>query len=141
MGKFFIEIKETRQVEVKYLFARCGVRYWEDGEVNGVEDTEGALIPLRKDDEWIPTIDLHTGVILNWPVGTVADVHYKVCDAGIYYLLDEDKTIVKTIDGYVPEMMCPEGDGYGDYVIMKIDAEGKIANWKVVLSEFEDDDD
>jgi hypothetical protein len=26
--------------------------------------------------------------------------------------------------------MCPEGNGYGDYVIMKVDAEGRIANWR-----------
>lgn len=32
--------KETKSVEVKYLRARCGVRYWEDATVNGEEDTD-----------------------------------------------------------------------------------------------------
>ena len=44
---------------------------------------------------------------------------------------------MKEIDGYVPSMMCPEGDGYGDYVIMKVAEDGTIANWRVDLSEFE----
>ncbi len=37
---------------------------------------------------------------------------------------------VKEVNGYVPSIMCPEGNGYGDYVIMKVDAEGRIANWR-----------
>lgn len=27
--------------------------------------------------------------------------------------------------------MCPEEPGYGDYIIMKIDEDGKIENWSV----------
>jgi hypothetical protein len=36
--------------------------------------------------------------------------------------------------------MCPKENGYGDYVIMDIDREGKIANWKADLSDFQDDE-
>ena len=36
--------------------------------------------------------------------------------------------------------MCPEGEGYGDYVIMKIDGDGKIEKWVADLSEFEAND-
>lgn len=131
-----IELTQKVTKEVKYLSADCGVRYWEDGEVNGVEDTDGKLIPLRVKDAWCPTIDLETGVIQEWPQGTTADVHYKVCDAGIYKLLDGEKSVVATIDGYVPSMMCPGGNGYGDYVIMSIGPDGKIADWEIDLDEF-----
>lgn len=142
-----IEIPETRRVQVRYLKARCGVRYWEDATVNGEEDTDGSRIPLREGSaadndhlgggNWCPTIDLDTGIILNWPRGTTASIHYKVCDDGDYALLTEDcQTIVRAIDGYVPTMMCPEGEGYGDYVIMEIDGDGRIAKWKVDMSDF-----
>ena len=49
--------------------------------------------------------------------------------------------MIASIDGYVPSIMCPEGEGYGDYVIMEIDGDGRIANWKVDLSEFEKSED
>ena len=130
--------KIEQELAVKYLKANCGVRYWEDGTVNGVEDEDGSLIPLRVGDCWIPTIDLETGVINDWPKGTTASIHYKVCDAGIYTLIDDQNNEVITRDGYVPNMLCPEGDGYGDYVIMNIDENGKINNWQVDLSYFDE---
>ena len=34
-------------------------------------------------------------------------------------------------------MMCPEGGGYGDYIIMKIDENGVIRNWNVNIEDFE----
>lgn len=140
-----LRLRETKSVPVKFLQAECGVRYWEDGCVNGVQDTDGALIPLRdpKPNDhlgggtWHLTIDLDTGRIENWPAGTTADVHYKVCDAGAYHLLDADRNVVASINGYVPSLMCPEGEGYGDYLIMKIGPDGTIANWKADLSAFE----
>ena len=125
-----------RHVPVVYLQAECGVRYWEDAKVNGREDADGTLIPCRDKDTWAPLIELATGMIENWPKGTVADIHYKVCDDGAYHLLDVDREVVASIDGYVPTMMCPEGEGYGDYVIMQVDGDGKIAKWKADLTEF-----
>ena len=79
---------------------------------------------------WRPTIDIETGRIEGWPQGTTASIHYKCCDDGDYELLDADRNVVKAIEGYVPSIMCPEGNGYGDYVIMEIAADGAIANWK-----------
>lgn len=140
-----ISVTTKSVVVVKYLRARCGVRYWDDATVNGVEDADGSRIPLRDgtsadNDQsggfWCPTIDLETGIIENWPTGTTANIHYKVCDEGEYELLDADRNVVVAIDGYVPQIMCPEGSGYGDYVIMQIDGDGKIANWQVDLQEF-----
>ena len=62
------------------LRVSAGVRYWEDASVNGVEDTDGTLIPFRKGDLWCPIIDLETGQIYDWPAGANAYIHYKVCD-------------------------------------------------------------
>ena len=133
-----IELTETREIEVTHLHARCGVRYWEDATVNGEEDTDGGLIPLREGDCWCPTIELDTGKVKDWPNGVTADIHYKVCDAGEYQLLNADGITVVEKDGYVPNIMSPCGEGYGDYVIMEIDGEGQIQNWDVDLRYFED---
>jgi hypothetical protein len=137
-----IQIKEVKTVDVAFLQVSAGVRYWEDSSINGVHDTEeGALIPCRNGDRWEPRIDLDAGVIANWPKGTTANIHYKVCDNGKYSLLSHDGKIVKQIEGYVPDIMCPQEQGYGDYIIMKIDEDGKIEGFKVDLGDFEDESD
>lgn len=138
---FTIELTQKVTKEVKYLKAECGVRYWEDGEVNGAEDADGEMIPFRVKDAWCPVIDLTSGVIEDWPEGTTADVHYKVCDDGKYQLLDAEKNVVREIEGYVPKIMAPGGNGYGDYVVMTIGPDGKIVGWRVDLEGFEEDDD
>lgn len=130
--------KET--VTVKYLRAVCGVRYWEDARVNGEEDTDGDKIPCRSGDTWSILIDIEKGQILSWPthIPVTAHVHYKVCDNGVYALLDKDfKEVVKK-EGYVPRMLGP--NGYGDYVVMDIDAHGSIAGWEADLSYFTEDE-
>lgn len=121
------KIKIEAEIEVKTLCVSAGVRYWEDGIVNGVTDDNGDLIPCRNGNSWEPKIDIDTGRILNWLSGTVADVHYKVCDDGCYQLKDADGKIVMQRDGYVPDFF--PGDHYGDYLILKIDADGQIADW------------
>lgn len=137
---FQIRVNRTFDMPVKYLSVDAEVRYWEDARVNGVEDEEGDLIPCVYDGTWCPLINLETGVIENWESGKAADIHYKVCDAGIYTLLDENKETVIRKDGYVPSILSPGGSGYGDYIIMKVDENGKIENWKVNLDYFEKDD-
>ena len=135
MPKF--KIKTEKSVDVRYLLAACGVRYWEDATVDGVGDADGSLIPCREGDYWCPAIDLETGKIENWKQGVTANIHYKVCDDGTYALLDEGRQEVVKIDGYVPLMLSPKDNGFGDYVIMDIDADGMIQGWKVDLSCFE----
>lgn len=130
-------IKIATEYDAKYLRADCGVRYWEDARVNGVTDQDGELIPCRNVDTWSPLIEIDTGVIVGWPKGTTADLHYKVCDDGKYVLFDASMQKIVGIDGYVPTIMSPGENGYGDYVIMTIDGDGRIADWKVDLSDFE----
>ena len=127
MSELVIKVTTKKRVRVKFLQARCGVRYWEDATVNGIADADGKLIPFRDGDNWVPLIELATGKIVNWPNGTTADIHYKVCDDGSYQLLGDGGHVVLERDGYVIDMMCPEGAGYGDYVIMKVGEDGAIA--------------
>lgn len=125
-----IFINTRKKVEAKVLSVEAGVRYWEDATVNGTEDTDGKLIPCRAGDLWKPEIDIDKGVILNWEQGKTAQIHYKVCDSGCYYIKDDaGNLLLKIEDNYVPAIMCPEGNGYGDYIIMNVLADGSIENW------------
>lgn len=138
--KFERMIKQ--EVEVAYLQAEMGVRYWEDARVNGMADDEDDLgMPFAEDDTWRITIDLVTGRIADWPAGTVAETHYKVCDDGVYRLLDQDKNVIAEKSGYVPTMLSPGGNSWGDYVIMNIGADGTIENWRADLSYFKAGDE
>lgn len=126
----FFKKPDGTEVNVIKLRAECEVRYWEDASVNGREDTNGDLIPCRDGLNWVPEIDLESGCILNWKKGTVATIHYKVCDAGKYDLIDEEGNVVATKEGYVPKIMYPKSEGFGDYVIMDVAEDGKIQDWK-----------
>jgi len=120
------ELKDAAFIEVE-----AGVRYWEDASVNGAPDEDGTLIPFREGDLWRPKINLETGAVVDWPEGMTADVHYKVCDAGTYWLLDANGSrIAKREDNYVPgAFLCHGDNGYGDYIILSIGADGKIASY------------
>src|SRR5688572_2365640 len=129
-------VKIEKEVDIKTLHVSAGVRYWEDARVNGVEDTEGNLMPFRNGENWEPVIDIDKGQIINWPKGTTADIHFKVCDAGTYTLKDIDGNTVLKKEGYVPGIMCPDEDGWGDYIIMTVSENGLISNWNPNIDDF-----
>ena len=113
-----------------YIDVDAYVQYWEDTIVNGVEDIDGTLIPFRVDNHWCPRIRLSDGYVVNWPQGTTAKVHYKVCDAGQYRIHTGIKLIAKWRRYYVPDDFLCHGDtGYGDYIILNINEDGMIENW------------
>lgn len=129
------------EYDVRFLKASVEVRYWEAAELNGknVSD-DNESFPCRNGDKWEPLIDMEYGIITNWIKGNTASVHFKVCDAGIYSLLDDNLKMHVKIEDYVPKMMCPAENGYGDYVIMNISEEGLIDKWSVDFSDFKDDE-
>jgi hypothetical protein len=132
-----IKIKVEKEVEAVTLHVEADVRYWENATVNGKEDSEGTLIPCRDKSQWKPVINIDQGKIINWAQGIEASVHYKVCDEGNYFVKDKDgNTLLSIEDHYVPSIMCPTENGYGDYIIMEIESDGMIKNWKADLSSF-----
>lgn len=132
-------IKVEKEVDIKTVLVKANVRYWEDAVINGEPDEEGTLTPCRQGDLWCPEIDIDSGVILNWKQGVKADIHFKVCDAGSYYLKDQDGNVVlKREDDYVPNELVP--GSYGDYIEMHIDENGKITNWNPSLEDFNCED-
>ncbi|MGK7213745.1 hypothetical protein ACSOTF_09550 [Acinetobacter baumannii] len=130
-------------MNIKSLIVKAQVRYWEDSEINGVDDTEdGANVPCKNGDIWSPKIDVATGLIENWEPGKTAFIHYKVVDCcGFELINSEGQVVVSRDDGYVPRTLCPAENGYGDYIIMKIDSNGQIENWKFNLEDFQEGDD
>jgi hypothetical protein len=118
--------------KARYLKVEAQVRYWEDATINGENDEDGDNVPFKSGDIWAPIVDIENGVIVDWPIGVVANIHFKVCDAGECFLLDEDKNkIAKYNNYYVPdEFLCHGDDGYGDYIILDICESGKIKNYR-----------
>lgn len=119
-------LREATHIEVE-----AEVRYWEDATVNGISDEDGALIFGRVEGLWKVKIDLTKGLIEGWPKGAVASIHYKVCDAGEYWLLDSNgQRIAKWRSHYVPDDFLCHGDrGYGDYIIFDVSADGRITGY------------
>lgn len=128
------------ELNYPHLIVDARVRYWEDGEVNGAEDADGTLIPFREGESWKPTINLATGTVVGWPEGTEADIHYKVCDDGDYWLGDADGTKrMKWRGSYVPDRFLCHGDrGYGDYIILAVGPDGRIADWERPIIDFDE---
>ncbi|MEX3983734.1 hypothetical protein AB4Y45_32650 [Paraburkholderia sp. EG287A] len=118
--------------EARFIEVHAAVRYWEDGLLNGKEDSEGT-VPLRVGEDWRPTIELATGRILEWPEGFELKTCYKVCDAGEYWLLDANgKRIARWKGACVPAHFLDQADGgsVSDYIILNIGADGLVKRWK-----------
>ncbi len=122
------KITEEKTINVSYLRVSVGARYYEDAKLNGIEDAEKKM-PCIIENYWCPLIDIDSGRILNWEEGNKADLHYKVCDNGKYSLMNAYFEVLKDFTGYVPSIMSPNGESFGDYIIMKIDEKGFIENW------------
>lgn len=128
----------SEEVEAVLIIAEMAPRYWEDAAVNGVDEADDdPKIPLRDRELWTLRILIDEGRILDWPEGITAETHYKVCDAGLYKLLDSEGAVLTERDGYVPPFLAPGKEGFGDYVILSIGPDGKIAGWDPDLSWFD----
>ena len=131
-----IRFLDTLLPKSRILYVVAGVRYYEDAVVNGTRDTsyeemqKGALprIPCYDDGCWCPNIDVETGVILNWEQGTEAKIHYKVCDeCRLTYKENDD--VMASYYGYVPNLFSIDDKGYGDYICITVDGDGRIQRW------------
>lgn len=134
-----VTILKEVEFEAKHLHVTAFVRYWEDATINGQNDESGEIVPFKSGNSWMPSIDIDTGVIANWPSGTTASIHFKVCDGFAAKILDEQDKVIHEYDGYVPGTMCPAENGYGDYIIMNIGPDGKIYNWEFNIEDFLED--
>lgn len=114
------KIKVEQEIEIHAVHVTLPVRYEEEDIPND--------FPFRAGDLWETVIEIDTGKVIGWPVGKSGHLHMKVCDEGSYWLLRRDGSCVaKITQDYVPHGVIP-GE-YGDYVDLKINAEGIITNW------------
>lgn len=129
-----ITLNIPTDVEVKFLKCSIGPRYFEDSMLvneNGDwedDDNKNPKIPCYNSEEnrWDITIDIDKGQIINWKQGVKAKIHYKSCDDNEVEVLDKSGKTVYFYQGYVPDILCPADEGWGDYVIMYIDENGNI---------------
>ena len=114
------QISVKKEVELTHIEIYVPVRY--DDEDIPYD------FPLRVNDYWKATVEIDTGIILEWPKGETGELYMKVCDEGCYYLFDDKGKKIASIEGnYVPHGIVP-GE-YGDYISLKIDKRGIILNW------------
>ena len=125
----YIERKES-QADVEYIKVSANVRHWEDAEINGESSEDGLNVPFKNGDLWEPVIDVNNGIVIDWPQGTEAKFHFKICDAGSYHLLDRQSNVILSIDNnYVPSGLCHGDRGFGDYIIFNVNKDGSIVGY------------
>mgnify|MGYP006214627153 CR=1 FL=1 len=59
--------------------------------------------------------------------------------SGVMITAGTNEVVLSIEDDYVPNKLIP--GQYGDYIVMDIDENGKIANWRPNLSDFIGDDE
>ena len=88
---------------------------------------------IMKRTDWCPVIDVNEGKVLDWPKDFILDTHFKVCDQGLYLYsnADESRQILSEDCDlyYVPDWLDADGDGYGDYLQIRINGDGTIEHW------------
>ncbi len=122
-----------KEVDVRFLDAYVAIRY---GDEDMAYDA-----PFRDGDTWNAIINIERGLVTSWPKGKTLKFEMKVCDEGMYRLLDDNLNIIFEMhDCYVPNNLLP-GD-YGDCLSLDIDENGKIKNWltNANLSDFEEEE-
>lgn len=115
-----IEVMVPTKIVVDAVQVMANVRYPD-------EDLVGVPAQMLSGSSLRMTIDLDTGVVRDWPAGQVAKVHAKVCDEGVYELMAGAERVAGRA-GYVPGFF--PGQHYGDYLMLDIDGEGRIAGWR-----------
>ena len=118
-------VKIEKEVDIRTVIINIAPHYIGDTR----EDDMPTDFPLLNADKtaWVASVDIDTGAIAGWPQGDKRKMHVKVCDAGIYTLIDSDGNEVAELNGYVPNDVVP--GSYGDYVKLDIDENGIITNW------------
>lgn len=141
----YIPKMEESQNASKYpdglLFVRAHICHCDNASVNGSNDISdenmklgvAARIPCMNIEDgnyyWTPIIDITTGQIINWRKGTTAITYYKVVDECALMYETPDGVQSEWDKDYVPDFLCLDEIGYGDYMYLSIDADGFIDGW------------
>ncbi len=117
-------LRIEKQIDVRYL--RINLDIYD-------EDLPSDL-PFRFGNKWEIIIDIDRGMVMNWHHAQSIKLSLKVRDSGIYTLYDKNFNPIRHSDRddspkYVPNHLLPPSNGYGDYLELDIDGDGKILNW------------
>jgi len=148
-----MKVKVVKEVEVnaKYLYCYLGdYMYLEDlnfmdmdvvNEVASMDDDLDAFLKrwpslnaMRYNQDYkgiCLKIDVDNGKVVNWPED-LHEVHFinvKIVDSGIYVLTEENGNKIVSKEGYVPDCLQIEENGYGDYLEFVVDKNGVIIDW------------
>lgn len=156
-----MKVKVLKEVEVdaKYLYCYLGdYMYLEDlnfmdmDVVNEVVNMDDGLDPflkrfpsldaMRYDQDMrgiCLKIDVDNGKIVNWPedLHEVQFINVKIVDSGVYVLTEENGNKIITKDGYVPDCLQIEENGYGDYLEFVVNKNGFIIDWSFTQKDVE----
>lgn len=148
-----LQITKPTEVDVKFLKVFGGDRLRADDilitdknlNILEFDDMKELLTRFPMfEDPWRPgefslIIDVATGRIANWPVGHHCDfTTIKIVDGGSYILSDVDGEVVAYYDGYVPECLQIEEEGYGDYWEFCVNDNGYIRDWEFGQSDLDE---
>lgn len=114
-----------------------GLIAFDDGMGTELQYEEGFLPPMfDSDNQTLEVIvDLQERKALDWDEKK-GYIHMwaKLCDSGIYTLLDADEQPLCQIAGYVPNALVPPYErGFGDYLELTIESDGTLPDWKSEL--------
>lgn len=97
------------------------------------EDPEGVnrFNQYNKKDEVLEClIDIDLGKVVAFAANVKIDIFDKCVDEGTYALYDEKMNPIAEYEGYVPNILEVNENGYGDYLNFTINPDGTIVNWK-----------
>ena len=121
---------EPVEHEVKYLGFKVPA-YIEDFNFPYNEDSLDDFNQYNKNENILEClIDIDSGVIVGYIPEILINIFDECVDEGIYVLYDEDMNIIAEYEGYVPNILEVNENGYGDYLNFTINEDGSILNWK-----------
>lgn len=119
-----MNIRIPRPVDLDVVSVTLDIPLRHLGEKDHIADD----FPGRHGDRLQLTIGMDDGKIRDWPPGRAEFVHEKVEDGGTYTLMLSDGDKIVSEGDYVPTFF--PGQHFGDYVILNIDGEGRVAGWR-----------
>lgn len=148
-----VKVEKIVETDAKYLYAYLGeYMYLEDLNFT-YADVNNKVEAATKDDDLnaflkeYPSlnamrynqdmkgiclkIDIDNGKVINWPkeLYEVEFIDVKITDSGEYVLTDDKGNKIISKEGYVPDCLQIESNGYGDYLEFVVDKNGFIKDW------------
>lgn len=124
----FIKLEEV-EYNVKYIGFKV------PADINDFEFPEGEsidnFIQYNESENTLEClIDIESGYVIEYNQNISINIFDKCVDEGTYVLYDENMNIIDEYEGYVPNILEVNENGYGDYLNFTINEDGSILNWK-----------